>query len=108
MPNRKPLTKKITLIAADQKLVRRLAAKIKLTEQQVVELALDAARPLFKLITQGISGRKSVGGCSSSFPAAVWSESTLAERWGCACRPLRKSVGNERCIRRDSARPSLR
>ena len=49
------VNKKITLIAADQKLVRRLAAKTKLTEQHVVEKALETARSLFKLITQGIT-----------------------------------------------------
>jgi hypothetical protein len=49
------MNKKITLTAADQKLVRGLAEKTKLTEQQVIELALETARPLFKFITQLIT-----------------------------------------------------
>jgi hypothetical protein len=51
------MNKKITLTAADQKLVRGLAAKTKLTEQQVIELALETARPLFKLITETLRAR---------------------------------------------------
>ena len=71
MPKKAPRTKKVTLSPADHKHVRRIVAKTKMTEQQVVEKALDAARPLLKLITKAISARKSVGGSSSCFFAAV-------------------------------------
>jgi hypothetical protein len=71
MPNKTPRTKKVTLSPADHKHVRRIAAKTKMSDQQVVEKALDAARPLLKLITKAVSARRSVGGSRSFFFAAL-------------------------------------
>ncbi len=57
MPNTRPRTEKVILSPADHKHVRRIAAKTKMSDRQVVEKALDAARPLLKLITKTIGAR---------------------------------------------------
>ena len=57
MLSKKSPAKKIALTPADHKHVQRIAAKMKMSEQEVVEKALDAAQPLLKLITQAVRAR---------------------------------------------------
>ena len=52
------LSKKITLLKSDQKRVRVIAAKTKMSEPAVLEKALRTAQPLLKLITQAARARK--------------------------------------------------
>ena len=54
----KGTTKKLKLTEADRKHVRRIVAKTKLTEQQVIEKAFSAAQPLLKIIVQTKRARK--------------------------------------------------
>ena len=58
MPSKNVLSKKITLLKSDQKRVRVIAAKTKMSEQAVLEKALLTAQPLLKLITQAARARK--------------------------------------------------
>jgi hypothetical protein len=58
MPSKNVLTKEITLLKSDQKRVRVIAAKTKMSEQAVLEKALRTAQPLLKLITQAARTRK--------------------------------------------------
>ena len=52
------LSKKITLLKSEQKRVRVIAAKTKMSEQAVLEKALRTAQPLLKLISQAARARK--------------------------------------------------
>jgi hypothetical protein len=58
MQSQNLLSKKITLLKSDQKRVRVIAAKTKMSEQAVLEKALRTAQPLLKLITQAARARK--------------------------------------------------
>ena len=57
MTSKKNPSKNVTLSPADHKHVRRIAAKTKMTDQQVVEKALTLAQPLLKLIAQTARAR---------------------------------------------------
>lgn len=58
MPLKNVLSKKITLLKSEQKRVRVVAAKTKMSEQAVLEKALRTAQPLLKLIAQAERARK--------------------------------------------------
>ncbi len=58
MPSKNVHSKKITLLKSDQKRVRVIAAKTKMSEQAVLEKALRTAQPLLKLIAQAARARK--------------------------------------------------
>ena len=57
MASKKNPSKNVTLSPVDYKQVRRIAAKTKMTDQQVVEKALTHAQPLLKLIAQTARAR---------------------------------------------------
>jgi hypothetical protein len=60
MPSKIVRSKKIALPKSDQKRVRVIAAKTKMSEQAVLEKALQTAQPLLRMITQAARARKKI------------------------------------------------